>query len=109
ANNGAGDGFSHNMYINHYASFSLVGSYTHGAKVGHLVKSRAERNLVAYSRITDEANTTASYEIDFPQGGTSYVIGNLIEQSAASQNPTIITTGEEGTSNPDQHFYFVNN
>ena len=109
ANNGAGDGYSHNMYINHYASFTLRYSYSHGAKVGHLVKTRAYVNMIAYNRITDESGTTASYEIDIPNGGTSYVIGNLIEQSATSQNPTIVTTGEEGTTNPDQHFYFVNN
>ena len=109
ANNGAGDGYSHNMYINHYASFTLRYSYSHGAKVGHLVKTRSYVNFITYNRITDETGTTASYEIDIPNGGTSYVIGNLIEQSATSQNPTIVTTGEEGTSNPDQHFYFVNN
>ncbi|HSQ66447.1 MAG TPA: choice-of-anchor Q domain-containing protein [Polyangiaceae bacterium] len=109
ANNGAGDGYSHNMYLNHYASFTLRYSYSHGAKVGHLVKTRAYENFVLYNRITDETGTTASYEIDIPNGGTSYVIGNLIEQSATSQNPTIVTSGEEGTSNPDQHFYFVNN
>jgi len=109
ANNGAGDGYSHNMYLNHYASFTLEYSYTHGAKVGHLVKTRAYVNYILYNRITDESGTTASYEIDIPNGGTSYVIGNLIEQGAASQNPTIVTTGEEGTSNPSQAFYFVNN
>jgi hypothetical protein len=109
ANNGAGDGFSHNMYINNYASFTLRYSYSHGANVGHLVKTRAEQNFILYNRITDETGTTASYEIDIPNGGTSYVIGNLIEQSAASQNPTIVTTGEEGTTNSDQHFFFVNN
>jgi MYXO-CTERM domain-containing protein len=109
ANNGAGDGFSHNMYINHYAHFTLRYSYSHGAKVGHLVKTRAWVNDILYNRITDETGTTASYEIDIPNGGTSNVIGNLIEQSATTQNPTIVTTGEEGTSNPDQHFYFVNN
>ena len=109
ANNGAGDGFSHNMYINHYASFTLRYSYSHGAKVGHLVKTRSYVNFITYNRITDETGTTASYEIDIPNGGTSYVIGNLIEQSATTQNPTIVTTGEEGTTNPDQHFYFVNN
>lgn len=109
ANNGAGDGYSHNMYINHYASFTLRYSYSHGAKVGHLVKTRSYVNFITYNRITDETGTTASYEIDIPNGGTSYVIGNLIEQSATTQNPTIVTTGEEGTSNPDQHFYFVNN
>ncbi len=109
ANNGAGDGFSHNMYLNHYASFTLRYSYSHGAKVGHLVKTRAYANFILYNRITDETGTTASYEIDIPNGGTSYVIGNLIEQAATSQNPNIVTSGEEGTSNPDQHFYFVNN
>jgi hypothetical protein len=109
ANNGAGDGLSHNMYLNHYANFTLRYSYSHGAKVGHLVKTRALVSFITYNRITDETGTTASYEIDIPNGGTSYVIGNLIEQSATSQNPQIVTTGEEGTTNPDQHFYFVNN
>ncbi|MEO7112583.1 MAG: hypothetical protein ABI183_19210, partial [Polyangiaceae bacterium] len=41
AHNGAGDGFSHNMYIGMYGTFTLQASYSHGAKVGHLVKSRA--------------------------------------------------------------------
>jgi hypothetical protein len=108
ANNGAGDGFSHNMYINHYASFTLRYSYSHGAKVGHLVKTRAWVNFITYNRITDESGGQASYEIDIPNGGTSYVIGNLIEQ-VSTNNPIMVTTGEEGTSNPDQHFYFVNN
>jgi len=109
ANNGAGDGFSHNMYLGDYGSVTLLGSYSHGAKLGHLVKSRGYVNLVLYNRITDEAGTTASYEIDLPNGGTSYVIGNFIEQSAASQNPTIVSSGEEGATNPDQHFFFINN
>ena len=109
ANNGAGDGYSHNMYLNHYASFTLRYSYSHGAKVGHLVKTRALLNLVLFNRITDESGTTASYEIDAPNGGTTYIIGNLIEQADTSQNPTIVAAGEEGTTNPDQHFFFVNN
>jgi hypothetical protein len=109
ANNGAGDGLSHNMYLNHYASFTLRASYSHGAKVGHLVKTRANVNFILYNRITDEAGTTASYEIDAPNGGTTYILGNLIEQSATTQNPSIVAAGEEGTSNPDQHFFFINN
>ena len=109
ANNGAGDGFSHNMYLNHYLSFTLRYSYSHGAKVGHLVKTRAYQNFILYNRITDESATTASYEIDAPNGGTTYIIGNLIEQATTSQNPTIVTAGEEGTTNPDQHFFFVHN
>jgi hypothetical protein len=109
ANNGAGDGFSHNMYLGDYGSVTVEGSYSHGAKAGHLLKSRGYVNNILYNRLTDELGTTASYEIDLPNGGTSYVIGNFIEQSAATGNPTIVTSGEEGTSNPDQHFFFVNN
>ena len=109
ANNGAGDGFSHNMYLGEYASVTVEGSYSHAAKVGHLLKSRGLANYILYNRLTDEAGATASYEIDLPQGGTSYVIGNFIEQSAETGNPTIVSSGEETPLNPDQHFFFVNN
>jgi MYXO-CTERM domain-containing protein len=110
AKNGQGDGFSHNMYLNHYAKFTLRDSYSHGAKVGHLVKSRAAENHVEYNRITDEPGTTASYEIDLPNAGLSYVIGNLIEQSPESQNPNIVAYGEESAGlNPDHRLFFVNN
>jgi hypothetical protein len=110
ASNGAGDGYSHNLYIGNFARFTLQYSYSHGAKVGHLFKSRAYATFVLYSRLTDEMGTTASYEVDIPNGGTAYVIGNVIEQSAASQNPTIITFGEEGTpAGYDTHLFVVNN
>jgi hypothetical protein len=108
ANNGAGDGFSHNLYLGHYATFTMRASYSHGANVGHLVKSRAYVNELDYDRITDESGTTASYEVDLPNGGASTLVGDLIEQSAASMNPTIITTGEEGTTNPQQSITLVN-
>nr|HEX4317133.1 hypothetical protein [Kofleriaceae bacterium] len=109
ANNGAGDGYSHNMYLGDYAAVTVTGSYSHGAIAGHLVKSRGYVNSILYNRITDETGTTASYEIDLPNGGTSYIIGNFIEQSAATGNPTIVNSGEEGATNPDQHVFVVNN
>lgn len=108
AHNGAGDGQSHNMYLNHYATFTLRFSYSHGAVEGHLVKSRAYKSFILYNRLTDEAGTEASYEVDLPNGGTSYVIGNLIEQSDLG-NDNIVETGDEGASNPTQVIYLVNN
>src|ERR1035438_4642765 len=45
AENGYGDGYSHNIYINHIARFTLRFSYSHDAISGHLVKSRAVENL----------------------------------------------------------------
>jgi hypothetical protein len=40
ANNGFGDGFSHNMYIGNVGRFTLRYSYSHDSKIGHLVKLR---------------------------------------------------------------------
>ena len=108
-NNGAGDGFSHNMYLGDYGTVTVIGSYSHHANVGHLLKSRGYVNNIMYNALLDETGGTASYEIDLPQGGTSTIIGNFIEQSAASMNPLIITSGEETPLNPTQQIYLVNN
>ncbi|HMI88867.1 MAG TPA: right-handed parallel beta-helix repeat-containing protein [Polyangiaceae bacterium] len=110
ANNGFGDGFSHNMYIGHEGRFTLRYSYSHSAKVGHLVKSRAAENYILYNRLSGE-DGTSSYELDLPNAGTSYVIGNIIEQGAATQNSGIVTYGLEGTTaeNPGHALFVVNN
>jgi hypothetical protein len=108
--NGAGDGFSHNLYIGNFATFVLQYSYSHRANVGHLVKSRAYSTYVLYDRLTDETGGMASYETDIPNAGTAYVIGNIIEQSPTTQNSTIMTFGEEGTpSGYDTHLFVINN
>lgn len=111
ANNGAGDGYSHNMYIGHVGKFTLRYCYSHHAKIGHLVKSRAAKNFILYNKLVDAADGTASYEIDLPNGGTSYVIGNVIQQGQATDNSTIVSYRAEGGSaeNPGDDLYFVNN
>jgi hypothetical protein len=108
--NGAGDGMSHNMYINHVKSFTLTGCWSHNANVGHLVKSRAALTQILYNRLSDEMGS-ASYEVDLPNAGTAYVIGNLIEQGPNSQNSTILEFGAEGMNalNPGMDLYVVNN
>lgn len=107
-NNGAGDGYSHNMYIGEIKSFTLRGSYSHHAKVGHLVKSRALENRILYNRLTDETGT-ASYEIDLPQGGRSFVIGNVIQQAATTSNSSLISFARESKRNPNSMLFAVNN
>ena len=106
--NGYGDGYSHNIYINHIARFTLRFSYSHDAISGHLVKSRAAENFILYNRLTGEAGTS-SLELDLPNGGRSYVIGNVIQQGPFTENSTIVAYGEEGATNPDSTLYFVNN
>ncbi len=108
--NGAGDGQSHNLYIGHVASLQFAFNYSHDAIVGHLLKSRAAVNYILYNRLTGE-NGSESYEIDLPNGGTSYVIGNLVEKGPNAQNSTMLAYLEEGTNanNPGQDLYVVNN
>ncbi|HEY8100163.1 MAG TPA: Ig-like domain-containing protein [Burkholderiaceae bacterium] len=115
--NGYGDGFSHNLYVGHVNSLVFRGNYSHDANVGHDLKSRAEKNTISYNRFSStppsQTGSTASgqpsYEIDLPNAGTSYVIGNVIEQPAVNQNPAMLAYGEEGASNAGKNLYVVNN
>lgn len=108
--NGFGDGYTHNLYINNIDTLIFRYNYTHHCNIGHELKSRAHVNYVLYNRISNEATGNASREMDLPNGGTSYVIGNVIEQGPNSTNSGIVGYGLEGLVNPSpQEFYFVNN
>ena len=110
ANNGFGDGQSHNLYINHVGKLIFQFNYSHHAKIGHLLKSRATENHVLYNRLTGEDGTD-SYEIDLPNGGLSFVIGNLIQQGPNTDNSSIISYRREGAdpANPSNALFIVNN
>lgn len=107
--NGFGDGQSHNLYVGAIGLLKVTGSYFHHAKVGHLLKGRAGRNLIFYNRLTDEIGGTASYELEFPSGGLAYVMGNLIQQSSTTENPTVISFGAEDYRSQSNRLYLVNN
>jgi hypothetical protein len=107
--NGAGDGFSHNLYVGQISTLKVTGSYFHHANIGHLLKSRAAKNDIRYNRLTDEDGGRASYELDLPNGGVSTVIGNLIQQNRATENSTIIAFGEEGYAWPNNALYLSSN
>jgi hypothetical protein len=109
AHNGFGDGYTHNLYIGNVRSLTLRFSYMHHALVGHNVKSRALRNTITYNRIMDENDGRSSYAIDLPNGGLSFVIGNVIQHGPAAENPTVVSYGAEGLQNPLNELYFVNN
>jgi len=108
-NNGHGDGKSHNIYVGAIATLKVTGSYFHHARVGHLLKSRAAKNLIFYNRLTDETGGRASYELEFPNGGLAYVLGNIIQQSSTTENPNIVSFGAEGYRGQDNRLYLINN
>lgn len=109
AHNGIESGQAHNMYITLCHSFVLRFSYSHGAIVGHEVKSRADATYILYNRLADEADGTSSYNIDIPQGGLTYIIGNVIQKSADAGNPANISYEVESEVNPVQKLYIAFN
>jgi len=107
--NGYGDGYSHNLYIGHVNSLTFRFNSTHHAIVGHALKSRAFTNYILYNRIMDEADGESSRLIDLPNGGTAVIVGNLLHQSASTNNSNMFCFACEGASNPDQALSVVNN
>ena len=103
------DGSTHNMYISSVDNFILRYSYSHHCRSGHLVKTRARTNHILYNRLTDE-DGTASYELQIANGGTSYILGNEIQQSPRSENSNIVAYGHEGLHvGVPNKLYFLNN
>ena len=109
AHNGHGDGYSHNIYIGHAKSLTVQYCYCHHARIGHNLKSRAHNNYILYNRIMDEKNDNSSYAVDLPNGGRSFLVGNIIQQGPNTDNSTIVSYGAEGLSNPNPELYMVNN
>ena len=95
----SGYGYTHNLYINNVADFSITGSTITAANIGHEVKSRALSTSITNSIIADGPAGTASYGIDLPNAGTATIQGNTIQKGPAAQNPAVISNGEEGASN----------
>lgn len=106
--NGFGDGLSHNIYIGAAQSFTLQYSYTHRAIAGHEVKTRAATNFILYNRIMDE-DGTASYNVDVPDGGRTFMIGNVIEQGPNTANSIVMAYAAESAKKVTLELYAVNN
>lgn len=115
--NGYGDGYSHNIYIGEVKALTFRYNFSHDAHVGHNLKTRALHNTIAYNRFSSlrsgEIGSTAagkpSYEINVPNGGTTYIVGNVIMQPTGANNPVMVSYGEEGVGTRKTDLYVVNN
>lgn len=103
------DGHNHNLYVGQIARLSVRGSYFHHASSGHLLKSRAALNDIYNNRLVDEVGGTASYELEFPNGGVANVVGNVIAQNNTTENPILISFGAEGYRWPRNEIHLENN
>jgi hypothetical protein len=84
-------------------------SYSHHAHVGHQVKSRAATNEILYNQLMDEANGDASYIVDIPNGGRTYLVGNLIQQGPRAENWTLVSYAAEGNLHETNELVVLNN
>ena len=109
AHNGAEGRHNHNLYAGSIRKLTVSGSYFHHARIGHLLKTRAAESRVLYNRLSDETGGTASYELEFPDGGVAIVIGNVIQQGAGTDNPAIVSFGAEGVKWPVNELLLVGN
>lgn len=99
----------HLLYVGAIGKFTLSGSRFFNGYLGHLVKSRARENHVLYNMLADGAGGRASYELEFPNGGIAYVIGNVIAQSAETDNPSLLAYGAEGPRWLENGLYVAHN
>ena len=99
----------HLLYVGRIASLSVSGSRFHQGHVGHLLKSRARRTTLSYNLLYDEPGGRASYEVDLPNGGDALLVGNVIGQSAETENAVVIAYGAEGRAWPQSRLRLVHN
>ena len=103
------DSLPHLLYIGSIARASVTGSRFHQGFEGHLIKSRAAQTRIAYNLIVDGAGGRTSYEVELPNGGLATLIGNVIGQSATTENPTLVSYGAEGDPWPRSALVMAHN
>ncbi len=103
----ANPGYQHNIYIGNIDTFLFRFNYSHDAIAeGHELKSRAKYNFILYNRIANEQSVD-SRTIDLPNGGTSVIVGNIIEQGVNSANSNLLGYGLEGLTNAAPHQLWI--
>lgn len=103
ARNGGGDGSTHNLYVGAVARLTVRQSYSHHAIAGHNLKSRAAVTVITDSRFADEADGSASYEVEFPNGGQVTLGFNILQKGTNAENQTLVSYGAEGLALGGNH------
>ena len=109
ARNGYGDGQSHNLYIGEADRLIVTASFFHSARIGHNFKSRARETRIENSYFMDGTTGTASYQVDFPNGGIVHLRGNVFQKGPRADNPAAVAFGQEGLKWPTNTLEMVHN
>jgi hypothetical protein len=121
ARNGGFDGQSHNIYVGHVGEFIMDNSYSHFTTGAWLVKTRAPLNILTYcqfrgERTDNNASNNDNAGIDIPNGGLTYFIGCIHQQSLNAGNQAInyaaeanfLGSSQGGSPNHIQELYVIN-
>ena len=92
--NGAGDGYTHNLYVNQIGTLSISNSYFHDPVGGHEIKSRADTTIITGTRIQDQGGD-ASFSVDLPNGGIGLITSSVIEKGSDAPNWFLVHYGGE--------------
>lgn len=102
-------GLAHLLQVGRIARLVVSGSRFHGGFEGHLIKSGARETRIAYNLVDDGERGEASYEIDLPNGGLAWIIGNVIGQSRLAQNRVLVAYGAQGPAWDRNALYLSHN
>lgn len=83
--NGHGDGYSHGIYVLRARSLTIRNSRFEGTKIGHHVKSLAEKTTILATNFND-ADGRTSYAVDVSRGGDVTIEGNSFVKAADADN-----------------------
>lgn len=109
------DAARHDTALHHLISVGAIGKFTlTGSRFangyrGNLVKSLARENHIRYNLLADGPGGRSAYELDIPDGGVAYVVGNIIVQSATTENPVIVSYGAGARRWEDNALYLAHN
>lgn len=99
----------HLLYVGRIGRFEIRGSRLQGGFRGHLIKSRARLNHIHANFAVDDETGEASYELDLPNGGVAWVVGNVFGQAARTQNPALVAFGAESDPHADSLLVMAHN
>jgi hypothetical protein len=99
----------HLLYAGRIGMLTVQGSHFANGWRGHLLKSRALRNLVRGNAFVDGPTGEASYEVEFPEGGEIVLTGNVVVQGPTSGNAAIVSVGAEGGADRATRLTMVHN
>ncbi|MDE2394724.1 MAG: right-handed parallel beta-helix repeat-containing protein [Burkholderiales bacterium] len=102
-------GLAHLLNVGRIARLEVRGSRFQNGFEGHLIKSRARETRLLYNLIDDGPTGQASYEVDLPDAGQAWLIGNVIGQSPQSRNPVVVAYGAENRNWDKNALYLAHN